>query len=79
MLAAAKKYNRMVQHGTNRRSSATMQEAMRMLQEGVIGDVYMLRGLCFKWREGIGRANVEPVPAGVHYDLWMGPAPKRSI
>ena len=79
VVAAAKKYNRMVQHGTNGRSSASMQEAVRQIREGVIGDVYMSRGLVFKWRDTIGRAPVSPVPAGVHYDLWLGPAPKHEF
>jgi predicted dehydrogenase len=35
----------------------------------------MARGLCFKWRDTIGRTPEEAVPAGVHYDLWTGPAP----
>ena len=35
----------------------------------------MARGLCYKWRDTIGRTPVEPVPAGVNYDLWSGPAP----
>jgi predicted dehydrogenase len=77
--AAVKKYNRMVQHGTNGRSSATMQEAVKLVREGVIGEPYMSRGLVFKWRDTIGRKPVEPVPAGVHYDLWLGPAPKRDF
>jgi hypothetical protein len=46
------------------------------MKEGEIGDVYMARGLCFKWRDTIGKHAGEPVPAGVHYDLWLGPAPK---
>ena len=75
ILAAAKKYNRMVQHGTNARSSPTMQEAVEKIRGGLLGDVYMSRGLCYKWRNTIGRAPVEPVPPGVHYDLWLGPAP----
>ncbi|MGD0773405.1 MAG: Gfo/Idh/MocA family oxidoreductase [Candidatus Solibacter sp.] len=79
LLAAAKKYNRMVQHGTNGRSSGTMQEAVKLVREGVIGDPYLSRGLCYKWRNTIGRTPVEPVPAGVHYDLWLGPAPKREF
>jgi predicted dehydrogenase len=79
VVAAAKKYNRMVQHGTNGRSSPAMQEAVKLLREGVIGDIYMSRGLCFKWRDTIGRAKPEPVPAGVHYDLWVGPAPMREF
>jgi predicted dehydrogenase len=39
----------------------------------------MARGLCFKWRDTIGRKPVEPVPAGVHYDLWLGPAPEHEF
>jgi predicted dehydrogenase len=79
VVAAARKYNRLVQHGTNSRSTVACREAMQKLQEGVIGEVYMSRGLCFKWRDTIGRKPDEPVPAGVHYDLWLGPAPKRAF
>jgi predicted dehydrogenase len=79
LIAAAKKYKRMVQHGTNGRSSPTMQEAVKLLREGVIGDVYLSRGLCFKTRDTIGRTPVSAVPPGVHYDLWLGPAPKREF
>jgi len=79
VVAAARKYNRIVQHGVNARSAAALKEAVQNLREGVIGDVYMARGLCFKWRDTIGRKPVEPVPAGVHYDLWLGPAPKREF
>jgi hypothetical protein len=49
------------------------------MRAGLIGEVYMARGLCFKWRDTIGRARPEPVPAGVHYDLWTGPAPVREF
>jgi predicted dehydrogenase len=79
LVAAARKYNRMVQHGTNGRSSSAMQEAVKLVRQGVIGDVYLSRGLCYKWRDTIGRAPVEPVPPGVHYDLWLGPAPRREF
>ena len=78
IVAAAQKYDRMVQHGTNCRSGIA-REAVQKLREGVIGDLYMARGLCFKWRNTIGRTPVEPVPAGVHYDLWLGPAPKHEF
>jgi predicted dehydrogenase len=78
IVAAAQKYNRLVQHGTNCRSGIA-REAVQKLSEGVIGDVYMARGLCFKWRDTIGRKPVEPVPAGVHYDLWLGPAPLHDF
>jgi predicted dehydrogenase len=79
IVAAAKKYNRIVQHGTNSRSGPGLQEAVQKLREGLIGDVYMSRGLCFKWRDTIGHTPVEPVPEGVHYDLWLGPAPKHAF
>ncbi len=79
IVAAARKYNRIVQHGANTRSNAAAREAVQHLRDGLIGDVYMARGLCFKWRDTIGRTPVETEPAGVHYDLWLGPAPKREF
>jgi predicted dehydrogenase len=79
LVAAARKYNRIVQHGTNSRSTVALREAMQKLQEGVIGDVYMARGLCFKWRDTIGKKQDGAPPPGVNYDLWLGPAPKRPF
>jgi len=79
LVRAAEKYNRMVQHGTQIRSAPAIQEAVKGLREGVIGEVYLARGLCFKWRDTIGHAPEEAVPAGVHYDLWTGPAPLRPF
>ncbi len=77
IVAASRKYNRIVQHGTG--ASASLHEAAQKVREGIIGDVYMARGLCFKVRDTIGRTPEEPVPPGVHYDLWLGPAPKRPF
>ena len=79
IVAAARKYDRIVQQGSQSRSSIALQEGMRKIREGLIGDVYMARGLCFKWRDTIGRTPVEPVPAGVNYDLWLGPAPQHAF
>ena len=79
IVEARKKYNRIVQHGTNSRSGVAVQEAVRQMREGLIGDVYLSRGLCFKWRDTIGRTPASPVPAGVNYDLWLGPAPAREF
>ena len=72
IVAAARKYNRMVQQGSQSRSSAALQEAVQKMREGLIGDVYLARGLCYKWRDTIGRTPVRAVPAGVDYDLWLG-------
>ncbi len=80
LVRAAEKYNRIVQHGTQIRSSPAIQEAIKGLHDGeIIGEVYLARGLCFKWRDTIGHAQTEPVPAGVDYDLWTGPAPLKPF
>jgi predicted dehydrogenase len=79
LVAAANKYNRIVQHGTQSRSSAGAKEAIQHLRAGLIGDVYLARGLCYKWRDTIGRTPKAAIPAGVNYDLWLGPAPDRGF
>jgi predicted dehydrogenase len=76
---AARASGRVVQHGTQIRSSDAVQEGMELLRDGVIGDVYMAKGLCYKPRNSIGRRKEEPVPTGVDYDLWLGPAPERPF
>ena len=79
IVAAARKYDRMVQQGSQSRSSVALQNGVKQMREGLLGDVYMARALCFKWRDTIGHTPVEPIPAGVHYDLWLGPAPKHEF
>jgi predicted dehydrogenase len=79
LVRAAEKYQRIVQHGTQIRSAPAIQEAIKGLREGTIGEVYLARGLCFKWRDTIGHTPEEAVPAGVHYDLWTGPAPLKPF
>jgi predicted dehydrogenase len=78
-VAAAQKYGRVVQHGTQIRSATAVVEGIKKIKEGLIGDIYMARGLCYKWRNTIGHAPVQPVPAGVNYDLWTGPAPLHDF
>jgi len=79
LVRAVKKYNRICQHGSQSRSNPGMIEAIHHLSDGTIGDVYMARALCYKWRPSIGRATPEAVPAGVNYDLWTGPAPLKPF
>jgi predicted dehydrogenase len=79
IVAAARKYNRMVQQGSQIRSSVAVREAMQRMRAGEYGEIYMARGICYKWRDTIGRTPVSPVPAGVNYDLWTGPAPLREF
>ncbi|HXE14945.1 MAG TPA: Gfo/Idh/MocA family oxidoreductase [Bryobacteraceae bacterium] len=75
MVAAARKYGRMVQVGSQGRSADHKIRAVQLLQEGIIGQVYMAKGLCFKRRKSIGHTPNEPVPAGVDWDKFRGPAP----
>jgi predicted dehydrogenase len=79
LVAAAKRYNRIMQMGMQARSSPALQEGVQHMRSGLIGDVYMARGLCYKWRDTIGRQPRQEVPAGVNYDLWLGPAPDRGF
>ena len=79
LVRAVKKYNRICQHGSQSRSNPGMMEAIRHVQDGTVGDVYLARAICYKWRGTIGRTRQEPVPAGVNYDLWTGPAPMKPF
>ena len=78
MEAAARKYKRIVQIGMQGRSLAHKQRAMDLLHSGAIGQVYMARGICFKRRPSIGHTPPEPVPPGLDWDLFLGPAPMRE-
>ena len=79
MVEAAQKYDRIVQHGVQLRSSPAINEAIGLLRDGYIGNVYMARGLVFRWRGDIGDKGFSSVPNGLDYDLWTGPAPKRPF
>lgn len=77
MIDAARKHARIVQVGTQCRSSANIIEGIRKLHEGVIGEVYMARGIAFKLRESMGKPAEIPVPESLNWDLWVGPAAMR--
>ncbi|AFK02304.1 oxidoreductase domain protein [Emticicia oligotrophica DSM 17448] len=79
LVEAANKYNKIVQHGVQLRSSVAMQEAIKHLRDGLIGKVYMARGTVYKWRPDIGDQGKSPVPAGLNWDLWQGPAQTRDF
>ena len=79
MVEAAQKYDRIVQHGVQLRSSPAINEAIGLLRDGYIGNVYMARGLVFRLRGDIGDKGFSSVPKGLDYDLWTGPAPKRPF
>ena len=72
---AARKYNRIVQTGTQKRSDEGLIEAFKFLREGGLGAIKWARGFCYKPRGSIGKVNgPQPIPASVDYDLWCGPA-----
>lgn len=72
---AAKKYNLVVQTGTQCRSTKSNIDAVKFIREGGIGEVKFARGLCYKRRAAIDALGRYEVPASVDYDLWSGPAP----
>jgi len=77
LIEAAKRNNRIVQHGVQLRSSPAVQEAVEHLRKGTIGDVYMARGLCFKRRPSVGKKPDAAPPENLNWDLWQGPAKVR--
>ena len=79
LVEASKKYKVLVQDGAEQRSNPCSQTMAKFLQEGGLGEVYMAKGMCYKWRKSIEHFEDEPVPKGVHYDLWQGPAPERPF
>lgn len=77
MVEAAKKYKKIVQVGFQNRSISNVRKAMQALHNGVIGDVYLAKGLCYKPRGSFGKSPNSAPPKGLHYDLWLGPAKWR--
>jgi len=78
MVAAARKYSRAVQLGTQRRSGPGFRTAMQMLQDGKIGRVYAARAYYASARGSIGVGKKADVPGRLDYELWQGPAPRME-
>ena len=79
LVETAERYKRIVQHGTQMRSSEVTAKARELLEAGVIGEVKMSKAWTLqrnKYRQPVADA---PVPPGVDYDMWLGPAPKRPF
>ncbi|RUL87854.1 Gfo/Idh/MocA family protein [Tautonia sociabilis] len=80
MVAAARKYGRMVQVGTQRRSSPFLRGVIDRLNLGELGSIRFAHALVYRPRDGIGTVDAPtPPPATVDYDLWCGPAPKGPL
>lgn len=79
VVEAARKYNKIVQTGTQSRSNKGMRDAIQFIHDGGIGEVKLARGLCYKPRPSIGPKGNYDVPASVNFDLWSGPAAMSTV
>jgi predicted dehydrogenase len=75
----ANRYKRVVQHGTQMRSSAVTERARELLRSGIIGDVKMAKAWNVQRHSHRGPAPDSPAPQGVNYDFWLGPAASRPF
>ena len=72
---AAERLGRILQSGTQCRSSTSVHSMIQAIDEGAIGEVSLARGLCYKRRKSIGALGSYPPPSEINYRLWCGPAP----
>src|SRR5262245_45187990 len=80
MVAAARKYGRMVQVGTQNRSSTLLRRVFDRLRGGELGAMRFAHALVYRARDGIGSVDAPtPLPATVDYNLWCGPVPKKPL
>jgi predicted dehydrogenase len=80
VVEVARQLHRIVQAGTQSRSSSGMREGIQWVRDGNIGKILRARGLCYKRRPSIGKVDgPQPIPPGIDYDLWCGPAPKVPL
>ncbi|ASB49358.1 Gfo/Idh/MocA family protein [Alkalitalea saponilacus] len=75
----AKQYNRVVQVGQWQRSGDHWQDAMAYVHSGKLGNIRKVKTWAYlSWLKPVPRPDGNP-PAGVDYDFWLGPAPKRPF
>jgi len=80
MVNAARKYNRIVQCGTQHRSEAHFVEAIQWIREGNLGAIKHIVAFANKRRSSCGKRKTPlPIPESIDYDLWCGPAKKVPI
>ncbi|HEY9487600.1 MAG TPA: Gfo/Idh/MocA family oxidoreductase [Chryseosolibacter sp.] len=79
VVEAAKKYNRVIQMGNQRRSWPNVAAAIKEVHDGTIGRVYFAKTWYTNNRESIGIGKPAAVPSWLDYDLWQGPAPRTAF
>ena len=75
----ARKHQRIVQHGTQKRSGADWAGAVEFIKSGRAGKLLVARGLCYKKRPSIGFKSAESPPSELDFNLWLGPAPQQEF
>ncbi|MDB5389529.1 MAG: putative dehydrogenase [Planctomycetaceae bacterium] len=75
---AARKFNRIVQHGTQSRSNGAKSNVMEVIKSGQLGKLLISRGLCYKVRNSIGMKPAKAAPGALDFNIWTGPAPEQS-
>jgi predicted dehydrogenase len=80
MVAAARRFNRIIQLGTQSRSSQSLKDAVAWVHSGALGKILYAVGTCYKPRQSIGKRTTPlEIPSTIHYDLWCGPAEKKDL
>jgi predicted dehydrogenase len=79
LVEVARKHNRQVQMGSQRRSVGNVQQMVRELREGVIGNVFLAQCFYARRRDPIGFGKEVAPPAELNWDLWQGPAPRTAF
>ena len=78
MVEAARKYNRIVQAGLNRRSENSNKAGVGFVQAATLGKPYRAKAVVFRPRTSIGKIQESSIPKGVNWDLYLGPAPYKA-
>jgi predicted dehydrogenase len=78
LVAAQKKYGKMVQVGDQQRSSAHTIKMVQQIHDGLIGEAYMAKAFYANTRPSMGIGKPTPVPEWLDWDLWQGPAPRHE-
>lgn len=80
LLKTAAKYGRVMQVGTQSRSDSGLRDAIEFTRGGNIGELQYIRCIYYNIRQPIGKVDgPQPIPEGVDYDLWLGPAPQAPL
>jgi len=79
MIDVARENKRMLQVGSQHRSTPFKMRAIEALDGGLIGKIHQSRGLCYKRRRSIGSKPDAPTPPGLNWDMFLGPAPMRPF